>query len=703
MRILVLNRSLGEPPGPIGLREHQNTPRPITQGYSHFWEIRRPGPQVDPIGRGTLFALFRWTSTNPGHIPMNATPTSPTAAEPLRPLWTHEPSSRPGRIRQSIRIASVTDQVIETLQSKFDGFGHYPSPIAWTALTELVDVFHDIVTGRAAPRIYLCQLPPGTGKSQCLGEYVKATRNRGVGVLIAAQRLEEIEDKIQDMDLAEEDYAVHVSDDRIAARGLGKDRINEARVLFTTHKAIMQRLNRGQTWKTMRDFEYQGAPRTLRVWDEALVAGLALSVDRAHIMDAATSCARAGLGDLFTALDRLQIRLADVSTGDTLLVPDLPRSLEALDLHFEENPKKAPTQRVKETLQALYAMSGAEATVRLDGGTNYTAALTYREVLPEDTAPLVVLDASIAHREYYKVWQETRPDANIKRLRDAPKKYDNLTFHVADVAGSKSAWSDPEKAEQYLGLIGDVMTQRDDLTFGVIHHKSDPATNSLPDVPGVLRELTEAPFRAITWGRHDASNELRDCDGLILCGTLFQPKGSLEALARLAYLRPPGEEITPEELQRITDGEMRDMIYQAVGRSAIRKADKFQGHSTECWILAHKRSGVREALTTLFPGCTVKTWIVPGSLTGRAHRIFQYVMAAETAGIERIYQAKMAHDLEMSKSNVSDLLRTDSLVSALNERGWYRGPEDKLRKTYLERRPTPQEIKAQIEALEADW
>src|SRR4029079_4026997 len=58
--------------------------------------------------------------------------------------------------------------------------------------------------------------------------------------------------------------------------------------------------------------------------------------------------------------------------------------------------------------------------------------ISYREVLPSEFAPLLVLDANGEQRTTYRLWEEER--GNLQFLPSPTKTYGNLTIHLFDHA-----------------------------------------------------------------------------------------------------------------------------------------------------------------------------------------------------------------------------------------------------------------------------
>lgn len=143
--------------------------------------------------------------------------------------------------------------------------------------------------GRAEPRYYLCSVDPGVGKStaiiQWLKVFLKNPEGHGdAGVLIMLERYDEIERFIADSGIAESDYAVFVTDAKANLNGLGigKTEADRARVLFTTKAQIRLRAQ-GKPFHKAAPFFYRGTPRAVKIWDESMLLGRSITLDRAEI------------------------------------------------------------------------------------------------------------------------------------------------------------------------------------------------------------------------------------------------------------------------------------------------------------------------------------------------------------------------------------------------------------------------------------
>ena len=143
---------------------------------------------------------------------------------------------------------------------------------------------------------------------------------------------------------------------------------------------------------------------------------------------------------------------------------------------YTPSPDLAKTDRASSTL--LYLVSGKTTKVHKADGKNY-ATIAYRDTLPVDLMPLLVLDASGRVRQTYTDMAANR--SIIERLPSEPKDYGPLTVHVWNQSGSKTAWNNRE--ELVSGIV-ETIQSKPDQEWLVVHHK---AKKGIPDIPREIR------------------------------------------------------------------------------------------------------------------------------------------------------------------------------------------------------------------------
>lgn len=248
----------------------------------------------------------------------------------------------------------------------------------WTALAALASVLEGVVEGRAEPIMYLSSLDPGIGKTQTIVHFVRALMNspvhRDVGVLICLSRLKEIKSDdeeealglVDEMALSPSDFAVLTSNAELNKLGLGSERANEARVLFTTQQMIETRtqgrpgeLRRREprSFEALDEFHFRGCARQLRVWDESILTGRVLTLSQSDMKLLSWALDSTPLGD---AIDALRNELAQLEDRKLYELPDFAARF-GLDLNDALGlvASKQPQEALKQAITALWLLSGS--------------------------------------------------------------------------------------------------------------------------------------------------------------------------------------------------------------------------------------------------------------------------------------------------------------------------------------------------------
>jgi hypothetical protein len=469
---------------------------------------------------------------------------------------------------------------------------------------------------------------------------------------------------------------VATSDDRLNA--LGSAYVDQARVVITTQQMVERRLGE-RSYETAGLFPYQGKPRAVRVWDEAFLPGqpITLAADRiAAVFQRLAILSpelRQDMVEIFNTLEALP-------SGTTYLVPDFADKYPSISLNDALALTEASGVAREEecqTLSSLWFISGKRVSIRRDG--KYGGALIdYRETLPPDLAPMVILDASGRVRATYRDMEG--PRGLLVRLRSAPKDYGPLTVHTWLTGGGKSAFA--ARGERLAAGIAKTIDLRPNEKWLVVCHRRD---GKVGDVERAVSENLSATARAnvrfITWGNHSATNEYVDVPNVILAGTLFYRGSYYEALKRLVAGRPASVgTVTDEELREIELGEHAHLILQALCRGAVRKSDGDRCPPAHAYIIASSRSGIPDALPMIFPNCKVKRWSpLPRQLKGDAEPVFKYIeaWASKSRPGDTLPFRLIQRDLGIDRTTFSTTIRRGLLfVEAIAELGveeWGKG------------------------------
>ena len=173
----------------------------------------------------------------------------------------------------------------------------------------------------------------------------------------------------------------------------------------------------------MRGFFYKGKPREVRIYDEACLPFLSLAFDSDQLGALRTRFAKVDreLAQTFRQFDDELDR--NYKDGDIITAPDITQfSFDDLNNAL----KYCSTDEERNAPEVLWSLSGMQCRVMKDPNEG-TATLQYVNHLPEDLAPMLILDASGQMRATYRYWQKSR--GNLRRLFSPKKYFYGATFH----------------------------------------------------------------------------------------------------------------------------------------------------------------------------------------------------------------------------------------------------------------------------------
>jgi hypothetical protein len=425
---------------------------------------------------------------------------------------------------------TLSARAMTTLRQYFDERGHDPSPGHWEALADVARTLEAMANGTASPSVYLSAIDPGVGKSQTLVHFARALvaspEHAHIGMVICVGRLLEAQAIAEALEIPANKLAVLTpSNNELSA--FTDTEPNAAQVLVTTQQKI-ERATDGRSFGNTATFYYRGLPRQVRAWDEAFLWGATVTLRGDDLLFLpklirlySTECADAVM-DFAAGLRR-------VEDGAAVEVPDFA-AIYDLSLHEVLATAVGATGRLRDDQQmaatALLALNGRTARVRQDGRTGNTL-LTYRDTLPPDLAPLLVLDASIRVRKTYSLMQRHR--GSMVELKAAVKNYAPLTIHTWQTSGSKSGF-EKNADELAKGIATAVMTKPTEQWLAVVHMTGGRVKDVDQAIRRHLPDDVSHNLKTITWGTHMARNDFSDVPNVILAGTLFMPQSFYTAL-----------------------------------------------------------------------------------------------------------------------------------------------------------------------------
>lgn len=480
----------------------------------------------------------------------------------------------------------------------------------------IIDTVFDMALGHARPHYYGSAIPTGGCKTRAAIEATKELVRIGepVGVIWFVNTKDQIKKLTADMGLRPDQFAVRVSpnkpeNEEFNGLGIGPDGdVNGAPVLFTTQQYVEAKTAKlGLPYfGAMDDFHFQGKPRRVRIWDEGIEPAEPVKVPVDWIDALKAPLMAQGRNEARRAVDDFAKMLERAEGGAAVHIPDL-----GLD------PKCFEHETDRDTAELLWRHRGHAITVRHP---NYggTVALFWADQLPPDLAPCLVLDASIAHRETYRLWETHR--RGWVRLPSAGKDYSGLTVHLCQRGAGKGVYSDPRTrwelawtvARRAMMLTGPVL----------IVHRLRHGEAFRDNVCEAMARLGEDPARLIflTWGRHTATNDYHDFKHVILAGVLHYSAADYEGIARASAGWAAYTPLPDGCLAATERGEIKHHILQAAGRSNLRHSDN-GGCPPGCTLTVIDSRADADLLRDIFPGAPVKPWKAERPLSKAQERL----------------------------------------------------------------------------------
>jgi len=564
----------------------------------------------------------------------------------------------------------LTEGVLRNLKITFDNRALSLSPEMWIGLRSAIQVMVDMAEGSCAPTYYVSSLDPGVGKTtamiQFLKELVQSKDHKGVSALVCLGRLDQIQNAIEEAGLQDQDFAVLTGKNNEDLNSLGCGVPEDARILFTTH-AMVERRCSGGSFREAKSLWFQGQPRQVKIWDEAILPGQPVTLGRDSLASL-FQILRPRYPELTKALEGFFQELGDAKDKTILEVPSFDVSL-GVSLHEVSGLFVHEPEVKQKALEALWFLMGQMVVVRVDGPAGPTL-VSYRQTLPSDIKPILTLDASARVRTTYDLWEKHRGD--LVRLPSATKHYSSLTINVWDHGGGKAAYR--TEGDRIIEGVLRAIETRPDEEWLVIHHKYTPSLKL--DLPTSLSEQLPPnhKVRFLNWGSHDGTNEFKDMSNVILAGTLFLPLSHREGLTRLALnLRPSEGSPSDHQAQATESGEHSHMILQALCRSSARQNQSGECPPVNAYLIASSYSGIKELLPEIFPGAQLTSWTpIPKEVRGQVADAIKYVrdwFATHPDGALALKAVKNAVGIKDTSNFRSTIRQHQAFLTALEEMG----------------------------------
>lgn len=520
--------------------------------------------------------------------------------------------------------------------------------------------------GTASTCFYLSCLDPGVGKTTALIHFVQALlqspQHRDVSVLLCFAQRQEIRSLVEDMKLDEADYAIFTGKDDTVNKPTSTP-CGQARILFTTHAKLKTRC-KDCRFRDAVDFHYQGDVRDVRIWDEEMLPGEQVSINMDQLA-ALRDPLRLPQPKLAEIIDTLDQELKKSNGNESYEWPDI-EEVSGTTLWSARRDLKEPYTTY---LDSLYALSGRCVLLRKTHNTSpLITALDNRDAIPEDLAPMVILDASGRIRSTYRQWEKQK--SNLVQLPSAVMNYQNLTVRVMDRGSGKDAWL--KHGAALAQEVAKLIDSKPDEDWLVVYHKG-VNDGTIPDQIMGLLSSDAKRVAFLNWGKHQGTNEFRHIQNIILAGLNNHPPTDYEMKVRY-YSDIPSDQAVPKTLvDDMQAGEHKHHILQALCRSALREGNGLRCGPCNAYIIAPKRSGVRKLLPQVFPGCKVGTWkpSKKRKATGKVQEALAYVqMYFEDYPDQVLSFTDLRSVLGYDASNFRNRIRThDSFVAGLEALG----------------------------------
>lgn len=559
------------------------------------------------------------------------------------------------------------------LDTLFSTGGHHPSEEQWAAIDDLLGHLEKAADGSLDCAVYVSAIPAGTGKTASIAAFAMALMSTpahaGTGMVITCNRVSEVRDMAEALAAHRDKLCVIVGKGNPDVLAMGAHEEAEgAQVVISTQASLKETLKSAHDLDNAQRYHFRGARRPVVVWDEAIAFNRPVMLDGDTVANLSKAMRRQS-GEAATALKEWAAQLDRASEGQN----DVP-DFEALgvDFHRLEQDASDSDELVAQT-KALAVISGGTGWVLRDNLSGPTM-VAYIPELPRGIMPVIVTDASAAlgvHHASYEQMARTRP---VVRLKEASKTYRNMTLRIVPTAASRSTYRDKasprgkgliEMAVRYIRSVApeDVL---------VISYKSWMAMKGVEE--HTIREAIEARLlpeerqrvRHITWGNHTATNAHKTVRRVLLMGLNFLPRAASYAASGAALEKPmrtndPSEHPTPDQVEEMRTGMLRDATMQAILRGNARMGVNGDCGHMEAVVPQVKQTGLSEAdYLGMFPGVVLTTdaTLLPAKpLKGKLKVLSEIVARRLAGGFEEMTNQSLYEEIGVTRQDFAKLVK----------------------------------------------
>ena len=528
------------------------------------------------------------------------------------------------RIELPARSPSLSERVIAALRERFGSYGHYPSQQHWEGLIAIAKAIEDMAEGRAKPEYSYSSLATGMGKSSVLLEAIRQMRAdpayAEVGIVVFASRLDQIERMIAEIGLSREEFTMQTGHANAELNQRGRGRFNkkgkwvsghqDAPILFTTQAKLLaiSNVHGHKDYESFWRFKDQPSAGL----DEAIMPAEPLVVTPTDIRTLASQLDLFGRPQAAEAMRTLASELEEAALANE---PPFHFPLELIDIWMKASEAEN-LFKPGATSSKLFRMIGHEVRLfrspKLGSGDG--TLITYRELLPKQLAPMLILDASGDLKVTYHAWRLGR--GGLVRLPSPAKRYRKLTIWHWDSGAGKARYRD--NADR--GQLADAAVRAffsispNEKVLLVVRKPEKPYADLVAEIRRKIAAEGGDPGRleAIAWGWHTASNAYADIKHVIVLGLLQYRPADYEAHWRAAAGTPADVYVGGKKVEALRKGEIAHHLFQAVGRGAVRKAvDGDVPPGCMLWVVFSTFGNMgmpQQVLRDCFPGATIKKW-----------------------------------------------------------------------------------------------
>ena len=567
----------------------------------------------------------------------------------------------------------LVEKTMEAVTQELNSYGCMPTSSSCGGLSAIAKTLAAMAEGTALPKLFLSSLDPGLGKTTMVKLFIKtllgSPHHQDATVLVCLSRLEEVSKMFGDLADCRDEVAIWTGDDEVNA--LASANKHDARVLLTTQQKLMAVCRVEGRFGQTEGFHCNGMPRDVRIWDESLMPGeeVMLSEDDLSIL---LTQFRQPSPKLCRALEDLREDLKACNQGRVFRVPSLEDMGGANGLSEVNRLLADPslTNADRERLERLCQAAGQSLPVHRNTF-NEVKLLDYRDTVPNDLYPLLVLDASGRCRNTYDLMEQRGID--IERLPKVAKDYSNLTLHLWSRGSGKSAYANDTKEVLVRGMAEQI-AKRPDETWLIVHNK-----DNIGDLKKRLNDhlggAHPGKLHFLHWGQHHGTNTFADVPNVILASLLNLPPEVHHARVRLCAGMAEDEKVSPKQADAMELGEHQHNVLQALCRASVRGLQP-DGTCPPCraYIIAPTCSGIEAALPTLFPGSKPRAWKPRGatrltrSITRALHQIDKWT--SEGFGDEIAY-CDLADAIDMDGRTFRKRVATDDrFLEEVKDKGY---------------------------------